>query len=107
MNTHLQDNIMKGILANEQRRKARKRKEKTIMVVYTGAIFFALLFLLFVTRPQSVSLKLRLPGLAEFETARQELMVYFRMFILILILSLMAFGVYFVKPRRSQGGVES
>src|SRR5687768_5241335 len=93
----LKDAIMNGILTNEQYRKAGIKKEKTIMFIYVGAIFFALLFLFFLERPQTVSPKLQLPGLAEFEPGRNDLIVYYRIFTVSLVFSLIAFGVYFVK----------
>ena len=100
----LKDDIMNGILNNEQHRNAWKRKEKTIIIIYVGAIFIALLFLFFVKGYQAVSPKLQLPGLAEFEPGRQDLMVYYNMFTASLVFSLIAFGVYFVNSRRSQLG---
>lgn len=96
----LKDNIMNGILDNEQQGKAWKRKEKTIMFIYVGAIFFALLFLFFVKGVQVVSQKLRLFSLTEFETGSQDFIVYYNMFIVSLVFSLIAFGAYFVKSRR-------
>jgi uncharacterized BrkB/YihY/UPF0761 family membrane protein len=90
----LKDAIMNVILTKEQQRKAWKRKEKTIMFIYVGAIFFALLFLFFLVGRQVVSPKLRLPG-------KQDLIVYYSMFIVSLFFSLIAFGVYFVKSHSS------
>lgn len=97
----LQDAIMKGILANEQQRKAWKRKEKTIMFIYVGAIFVALLILFFLKGLQVVSPKLQLFSLTEFEPGSQDFIIYYKLFIVSLVFSLIAFGVYFVKSRRS------
>jgi hypothetical protein len=92
---------MNRILINEQQREACKRKEKTIMFIYVGAILFALLFLFFVEGLQVVSPRLPLPGLAEFEPGSEDLIVYYNMFTMSLVFSLCAFGVYFVKSRRT------
>lgn len=97
----LKDAIMNGILTNEQQRKAGKRKEKTILFIYIGAIFFALLVLFFLEGLQVVSPKLRPPGLADFEPGRQDFIAYYKMLAVSLVFSLIAFGVYFVKSRRS------
>src|SRR5688500_6939167 len=72
--------IMNSILTNDQQRKAWRRKEKTIVFIYVGAIFFALLLLFFLERLQTVSPNLRWPGLAEFETGRQDVIVSYTMF---------------------------
>lgn len=88
---NLQDAIMKGVLHTAQDRKAWKRKEKAIIFIYIGAIFFVLLLLFFVKSPQVASPK--------FEPGSVDLMVYYRIFKVILIASLIAFGVYFAKSR--------
>lgn len=97
----LQNAIMNRVLTTQQDKKAWKRKEKTIMFIYVGAIFFALLFLFYLEGPQPLSPKSRLPGLAEFESGKKDLIVYYKMFTVSLVFSLIAFGVYFVKSRRS------
>lgn len=97
----LQNAIMNRVLTTQQDKKAWKRKEKTIIFIYAGAIFFALLFLFFLEGSQPVSPKLRMPGLAEFESGKKDLIVYYKMFTVCLVFSLIAFGVYFVKSRRS------
>lgn len=94
--TEMKDAIMKGVFANAQYSKAWKKREKTVMFIYVGAILFALVCLFFATGAQVVSPTLRLP---EFETGAHDLMVYFVMFTVIFVFSLIAFGVYFVKSR--------
>ena len=93
----LQDVIMKGIFASEQHRKAWKRKERIIMLIYTGATFFALLFVLLLKMPEVVS--------PEFEPGRRDFIVYYKIFTVSLFFSLVALGVYFVKSRRSRNRV--
>lgn len=97
----LQNAIMNRVLTTQQDKKAWKRKEKNILFIYAGAIFFALVFLFFLEGPQPVSPKLRLPGLAEFEPGRKDLIVYYKLFTGSLVFSLIGFGVYFIKSRRS------
>ena len=102
----LQNAIMNRVLTTQQDKKALKRKEKTIMFIYFGAIFFALLFLFFLEGSQPLSPKLRLPGLAEFESGKKDLVVYYKMFTGSLVFSLIAFGVYFVRSRGSHNRVD-
>jgi hypothetical protein len=98
----LKDTIMKGVLAADHHRKARKRKEKRIIFIYLGAIFFVLLLLFFVKGMQVVSPKLQLPEIAEIEPGMQDLIAWYKLFAVVLISSLIAFGVYFVnRPKTS------
>jgi uncharacterized integral membrane protein len=94
----LQNVIMNRVLTTQQDKKAWKKKEKTILFIYVGAIIFVLLFLFFLKTPRVVSPK--------FEPGSMDLMIYFNMFIVILVFSLIAFGVYFVKSRRSNNRVD-
>jgi hypothetical protein len=100
----LQNAIMNRVLTGHQDIQARKRKEKAILFIYVGAIFFALLLLFFLEGSQPASPKLRMPGLAEFESSEKNLIVYYKMFAVSLFFSLIAFGVYFIKSKRSQPG---
>lgn len=100
----LSNAIMNGILTNQQQRKAGKRKEKTIMFIYVGVIFLAALLLFFLKRLRTISLKL--PKLAEFEPRSLDLIVYYNLFAASLVFSLIAFGVYFVRSRRSHNGID-
>jgi len=102
----LQNAIMNRVLITQQDQKAWKRKEKMILFIYIGAIFIALLLLLFLKGPQAGLPKFRLSGLAEFKHGKKDLIVYYGMFTLSLVFSLIAFGVYFVKSRRSHSRVD-
>jgi hypothetical protein len=102
----LQDAIMNRVLTTQQAKKTWKRKENIILFIYVGAILFALLLLVFRVGPQSYTQKLRLPGLAEFESGRKDLIVYYKMFAVSLVFSLIAFGVYFVKSWRSHNRID-
>lgn len=101
----LEDAIMDRVLTTQQDKKFWKKREKTIIFLYVGAIFFVLLLLFFVKGSQAVSPNLRLTGLAEFELGGQELIIYYKMVIVSVVFSMAAFGVYFVKSKRLQNGV--
>jgi uncharacterized integral membrane protein len=88
---NLQDAIMQNIMNTAQQRKAGKRKEKAILFIYIGTIFFVLLVLFFVKNPQAASPK--------FEAGSVDLIVYYRMFTVILVASLIAFVLYFANSR--------
>ncbi len=90
----LKDAIMKGVLAAEQHRKARKRKEKYIIIIYIGAIIFVLLSLYVVKGRYVVSSKLQFPSLAEIGLVRHELSAWYTLFAVVLISSLITFGAY-------------
>ncbi|NJO25247.1 MAG: hypothetical protein HC867_04920 [Bacteroidia bacterium] len=102
----LQNAIMNRVLTARQDKKTWKRKEKTIQFIYVGAIFLVLSFLFFVKSPWAVSPKFRLPDLTKFEPGSQDLMIYFKMFAVMLVFSVIAFGVFFVKSRRSHNRVD-
>ncbi len=102
----LQNAIMNRVLTTQQDKKAWKRKEKAILFIYAGAIFLSRLFLLFLEGSQPVLPKLRLSVLAEFDSGKKDLIVYYKMFIISLVFSLIAFGVYFVKSRRSHNRID-
>lgn len=102
LSTDLTDAIMSRVSDNAQQQKAWKRKEKSIVFIYSGAILFALLILFFVAGRQAVSPKAQLPNLAEFKPGKQDLMVYYMLFTGSLVFSLIAFGIYFILSRRSR-----
>lgn len=100
----LNDTIMNGILFNQRQRRESKRKEKTIMLIYAGAISFALLILFFLKGLRAFTPDLQPSHFAEFGPGNEDLSVYYRMAILSLFFSLIAIGVYFVKSRRLRSG---
>lgn len=86
----LSDVIVSKVLAAHERKQARERKERIVIGVYIGmtvSAVFALLVLFLLAR--SYTLNFRMP----------DLVPYYKMAALVFVLSLISFGIYFIKPR--------
>lgn len=96
----LKEAIMQQVLVDAQHKKARKRREKAIILSYVAAICFVLLLLFFLKGQHIVSPKLKLPGLAE--PGSEDIIIYLKLFGLSIVFSLIAFMVYFFSSRNSK-----
>ena len=99
----LGDAIMTKVFASSHQQKASKRKVKAIIFIYLGAIFSVLLWLYLLKGLHFVSPELAMPTLQEIKPGTEDLIIYYKLFTVILVCSLISFGAYFVgRPFKSK-----
>ncbi len=95
----LEDQIMNRIADGIIKKKAKRVKEKIVMISYAGATILGLLLMLFLADGRNYAPKVNLPYLETPLFYQEDLSIYYRLIIIISVFSLIFFGIYYAKSK--------